>query len=485
MIRRILSIDWIALFLFALAAVPFALLMFVMSADTVAAIGVLFGCLLGYVVWSYLVVDRWQQFSGVFTPVGLGVLLLLGITGVVAVGWVPALFTAIVQLFALVMFVFFYWVIVLVAVYHYQRDITSYDPKPPYESISILIPAYNEEGYVEKTVSGLLAADYPDDKREIIVIDDGSDDGTFKEASSIDSEHVTAVRKENGGKYSALNYGLLFAEGDIVVVVDADSIVHPDALKKLVAPFDDESVGAVAGQVKVTNRGKLLTDLQRLEYIVGMNVYRRMLDFFGIVTIVPGCLGAFRRDVLEEVSAYDPDTLTEDFDLTLKILESGLTVRVSEAQVYTEVPDTWRDLYNQRLRWFRGNFMTVFKHANTIRKSNDSMLGRVALPIRLVEMFFVPFATWVILGVITWLLVQGAVVEVAALLVFFTSIIALITVFAIHVEGAAWYLPLYAPLFVLGYKHFLDAVMIKSLKDIVTGTSVEWTSAKRVLQREN
>lgn len=481
---RLRSLRVLPIVLFVSALVPFGLLLWVMepgAAYTVAA----FVCVVFvYLGWSHYVTVYNHTYAAVFAARAFAVVLVGLVLVVVLVGWIRPSPVAFVHVAAIGLIFVYYWFIALAAVYHDQRDGETPVPEGSYPSISVLVPAFNEEGYVGRTIQALLAADYPADKREIVVVDDGSDDGTYAEAERYAGPDVTVVTKDNGGKYSALNYGLLFAEGEVVVTVDADSLVDGDALRQIVAPLvADPDVGAVASNVTLWNRDSLLTRCQQLEYTIGANIYRRMLDLFGIVLIVPGCLGAFRREAIEGVFAYDPETLTEDFDLTVKVLRSGYDVTVSDARVYTEAPDTWRDLYNQRLRWYRGNYMTMLKHLDVVRDPSYGVLHRLGFPLRLVEMFFIPIASWVILGVIIWLLATGFVVQLLALFVFFTSIIFLVAALAVYIEGEDWRLLVYTPLFVVGYKHLLDALATKCCIEVLLGVDLEWTRPARVEQK--
>lgn len=480
--RRVLSgVDVIALGLFVLALVPFGALLHAMRREAVLALALFTAALFAYVVWSLYVVRRRPEYGNLFSIDRLALVLLGCGAAVVLLGWIPLTAVAHVHLVALVLILLYYWLVVSLAVYHYQHNRAQHEPSPPYDSISVLVPAYNEEGYIRPTIRALLDADYPEERTEIIVVDDGSTDNTYREALRFREDGVKVVRKENGGKHSALNYGLLFATGDVIVTIDADSIVDERALKRIVAPFQaDPGVGAVASNVRIENDGTFLTRCQKLEYLIGINVYRRMLDVLGVVTIVPGCLGAFRREAIEDVSGYDPTTLTEDFDLTMKVIKAGWKVRMSDARVYTEAPETWRDLYNQRLRWYRGNYMTVFKHWDAGIDPGYGALHRFAFPIHLVDMFVIPFASWVIAGVIAYRLLAGPATAVLALFALFTSLVLLVAALAIHIEGDDWRLALYAPLFVVGYKHFHDAVAVKSLVDVVSGRKMAWTRAKRV-----
>lgn len=482
-LRALGSVDWRVILLFVSALVPFWLLIDVMNDGTIYAVALLGGILVVYIGWSYYVVEYEPRYQDLLATRALVVVLLGYAVTIVSLEWVAPSPLAFVHLGAIALIFFYYWFIALVAVYHDLIGHTTTGLPEEYPSISVLVPAYNEAGYVGRTIQALLNADYPREKFEVIVIDDGSTDGTLAEARSFASEVVTVVSKRNGGKHSALNYGLLFAESDVIVTVDADSIVGHDALKRIVAPFERrENIGAVASNVTIWNRDSLVTRCQQLEYTIGVNIYRRMLDYFGVVLVVPGCLGAYRREALEEVFAYDPETLTEDFDVTVKVLKSGRRVVVSEARVYTEAPSTWKDLYRQRLRWYRGNYMTMFKHWDLVTDPSYGLLHRLAIPFRLVEMFFLPVASWIVLGYIVWLLTTGLAAQVLALLVFFTSIVFLIAALGVQIEGEDWSLLLYTPLLVIGYKQFHDALNIKCLIDVLRKRDLSWTNATRVEQ---
>ena len=464
-------------------AVPYSLLARSLPKGTLYAVAALAAVSIGYAVWSYLVIERWPAYDGLFTAFGFFVAVGLTVGAALWLEWIPAAAASVVHLVAITL-VFGYWLVLLLAVYHEFTERDVFDTSPPFGTVTVLVPAYNEEGYIGRAIESLIDADYPAGKKEIVVVDDGSTDGTYEEARQYESETVTVLRKENGGKYSALNYGLVFVDSEFVVTVDADSMVASDALERMVAALEaDPGIGAVASNVKIVNRTNVATWCQSLEYIFGINIYRRVFDHFGIVPIVPGCLGAFRREVLAEVYAYDPQTLTEDFDTTMKVLLSGYDVRVSNAVVYTEAPDTWTDLYKQRLRWYRGNYMTLFKHIEQLYDPDQGYLHRLFFPLRLLEMFFLPVAGWVIVGVIGYLLLSGSAAHLLVLFVFFTSIVVLINTLAIQIEHESLRHLLYTPLFVVGYKQFHDLVMLKSLFDVLTNDDLGWTSASRVRQR--
>lgn len=473
--------DFISLLVCLAITVPYLLLVVLLPEATLLAVGSFLAILTVYLGWSYYVVERRQWLRPVFSP-RLLTIVLVGWTGyIIYQGWIAFSFVSLVHLAAIV-FIFSFWAVPITALY---QDLTSRDGTEQvtdYPPVTILVPAYNEEGYVGRTITSLLNASYPAEK-DIVVIDDGSTDGTLEEARRFESDTVTVVSKDNGGKYSALNYGLLFTETELVVTVDADSIIETDALEKIVAPLVvDPDVGAVASNVKIYNRESVVTQCQTLEYVFGINIFRRAFDQFAAVSVVPGCLGAYRHDVLEEVNAYDPHTLTEDFDTTLKVMKHGYKVRFSEAIVYTEAPDTWRDLYRQRLRWYRGNIMTLRKHLLGDVNPENHYLNRIQLPFAIANMVFTPLAGWVILAYIAYLAVSGHLVTLLILFVVYTSLLVLMKLLALRIEGeSSWYL-VYAPLFVVGYKHFNDVIMLKSIVDVLRGDEMEWTTVSRVDQ---
>jgi hypothetical protein len=210
-----------------------------------------------------------------------------------------------------------------------------------YPRMSVIVPAYNEEKVIRTTIEALIDADYPD--KEIIVVDDGSKDRTLEIAMEY-KDRVKVLHKENGGKASALNMALLYSTGDVVVIVDADTISSRSGLKYLARSMSDENVVAVAGNVKIRNKVNWITWCQALEYLSGIQIMRRGLDYFGAIYIVPGALGAFRKSKLIEAGTYHKDTLVEDFDATVKVLRSGMIVEGSNKSIaYTQAPQTFID----------------------------------------------------------------------------------------------------------------------------------------------
>jgi biofilm PGA synthesis N-glycosyltransferase PgaC len=231
--------------------------------------------------------------------------------------------------------------------------------------VTILVPAYNEGAVIQGSIRSLLELDYP--RYEILVIDDGSKDDTFLKASAYAGDYgkavVRVIRKPNGGKARALNTGIENATGGFILCMDGDSALHPQTLRKAIRHFREPQIGAVAGSVKVVNRTNLLSCLQALEYIEGLNMVRAAQGFFRLVNIIPGPIGVFRREAVEGVGGYDHDTFAEDCDLTLKLLIAGWQVQYEPGAIaYTEAPEKLLDLLKQRYRWTRGILQAIRKH---------------------------------------------------------------------------------------------------------------------------
>jgi biofilm PGA synthesis N-glycosyltransferase PgaC len=222
--------------------------------------------------------------------------------------------------------------------------------------VSVVVPAYNEAPVIESALRSLLELDYPE--YEILVVDDGSTDGTAARATALAGDYgratIRVLTRSNAGKASALNAGIGIARHDYVLCMDADSRISRDSLRVAMRHFRDPRVGAVAGNVKVVNRGTMWSALQALEYIEGLNLARRAQGFLRVVNIVPGPIGIFRREALTAVGGYDTDTFAEDADLTLKILTAGWHITYeNRAIAWTEAPERLHDLIKQRYRWTR------------------------------------------------------------------------------------------------------------------------------------
>ncbi|HET9410114.1 MAG TPA: glycosyltransferase [Candidatus Sulfotelmatobacter sp.] len=257
-------------------------------------------------------------------------------------------------------------------------EIASYKPR-----VAVLIPAYNEEKVIERTVRAALNSDYPN--LRVIVIDDGSKDRTlevarFAFAKEAARGEVIILSKPNAGKAEALEYGLQhLGNAEIFVGIDADTIIAPDAISRLVPHFIDPRIGAMAGNAKVGNRINLWTRWQALEYITSQNFERRALDVLGAVSVVPGAIGAWRVSAVREAGGFHTDTVAEDADLTMALLRLGYRVEYEDMSLaYTEAPTNANGLMRQRFRWSFGILQAVYKHRGAFGRKG--VLGFVALP---------------------------------------------------------------------------------------------------------
>ncbi len=279
--------------------------------------------------------------------------------------------------------------------------------EPPLQSV--LIPAHNEAKVIAETVRHILASDYPN--LEVIVIDDGSKDETAEvvHTAFASDPRVRLISMANGGKAAALNRGLAEARGNLVVALDADTYFPSDSIGKLVRWFEDPEVGAVAGNAKVGNRVNVITRWQALEYITSQSLERRMLASLGCITVVPGAIGAWRRDVLQRLGGFPSDTLAEDQDLTISLLKAGYHVLYdSTALAWTEAPDTVSGLIKQRFRWAFGTLQCLWKHRHAALKPRYGSLGMIAMPQTWVFQFWLSLLSPFVDLVLVWRLALSA-----------------------------------------------------------------------------
>jgi cellulose synthase/poly-beta-1,6-N-acetylglucosamine synthase-like glycosyltransferase len=349
-----------------------------------------------------------------------------------------------------------------------------------YPRISVLVPAYNEEKVIRTTIESLLSTDYPD--KEIIVIDDGSKDQTLEIASRY-KDKVKVIHKENGGKASALNAGLLYSTGSIITILDADTIIGHTALKHIAKSFSNENIAAVAGNIKIRNRINCLTWCQALEYLSGIQIMRRGLDYFGAITIVPGALGAFKKKKLEEAGAYHNDTLVEDFDATMKVLRSGMIISGSNmATAYTQAPQKLHDFYKQRKRWYRGNLQVLRRHSDILLNPRFGYLHKFSYPLMAIHMLVNPAASLLVLVFAVYQLFLGNYSYVAFILGMFIVLQYLLSAMAVRMDKDDKKMILYSVFLVIGYKQLIDILQLKAVLEEFVGLKAKWTSAQRVQQ---
>jgi peptidoglycan-N-acetylglucosamine deacetylase len=272
----------------------------------------------------------------------------------------------------------------------HQEASSAYNPR-----VAVLIPAYNEEAVIVRTVRSVLNSDYRN--LHVIVVDDGSEDRTAEVAAAAFAEEIRAGRvqvlsKPNAGKAAALNYALERTPEEIYIGIDADTVIATDAISKLVCHFEDPRIGAMAGNAKVGNRLNLWTRWQALEYITSQNFERRALDLFHVVTVVPGAIGAWRTAPVKAVGGYPLNTVAEDADLTMSLLEHGWRVDYEDRSLaFTEAPIDAKGLMRQRFRWSFGTLQAVFKHRAAFVR--NKAMGLFALPNILIFQMFLPLVS--------------------------------------------------------------------------------------------
>jgi cellulose synthase/poly-beta-1,6-N-acetylglucosamine synthase-like glycosyltransferase len=234
-------------------------------------------------------------------------------------------------------------------------------------SVSIVMPAYNEEKYIVPSLRTLLDLDYPKDKIELIVVDDGSTDNTYKVAKAFEGPNLRVFTKPNGGKGAALNFGIKKAKGELVATMDADSYVTKNTIRELIPYFDDSDVMAVTPAVKIRESSHWLKEFQRVEYLMIL-FSRKLLSFIDSVPVTPGPFSLFRRKVFDEIGYFDEHNLVEDQEIALRIQAANYKIKSSmTAEVFTEPPDSMGDLITQRVRWQRGGIRNYWKYRGMIR----------------------------------------------------------------------------------------------------------------------
>jgi cellulose synthase/poly-beta-1,6-N-acetylglucosamine synthase-like glycosyltransferase len=376
---------------------------------------------------------------------------------------------------------------------------TRFTERSGWPGVSLLVPAYNEAGRIERALEAILAVDYP--SLEVVVVDDGSTDETHAHASRFAGQHrgkrVKVLRKENGGKWSALNLAFHHSSGELVVCVDADSQLAPDSLKLLARHFDDPRVGGCCGQVAVRNGTKLLSRLQALEYNLLNGLLRQAQSAFGTVLVAPGPLAMFRRSVLERIrdswgsapqplaqpggrvrGPWEDDTFAEDADLTLNVLLTGHAVTYEpQAVSRTAVPEWTFQLLNQRYRWTRGNLQAAIK---AWRRWHDAPDAPRLLPVWLSAFIFETIA-WPALNLFG-LLAFVTVVAVSGLhgsqVIWFLALTALDlneAAFSVRLERADRRLLKLSAINRVYYNVLLDVNKFFALYDELRGRRMRWS----------
>ncbi|PJE81727.1 hypothetical protein COU58_00910 [Candidatus Pacearchaeota archaeon CG10_big_fil_rev_8_21_14_0_10_32_42] len=281
-------------------------------------------------------------------------------------------------------FLAFYFLFLFILIFFQHRKELLLSPVPKKEySLSCVIPCYNEEKSIGRTIDMIAKNGYRNLKK-IIAVDDCSTDGSYKVMKEYEKKYpglVFAVQtpKNTGNAAGAKNYGSKFVDTDLILFTDADSFPEKGSIKKMIGFFDNENTGAVTASVLVKERNSILLRLQALEYIV-IKFTRKLFEFVDSIYVTPGPLAMYRMKHFLEVGKFDEKNMTEDIEITWRILEKGYEVKMSMAsRVYTIAPSKLRDWFNQRIRWNMGGIQTIIKHKNKFLKKG--MLGFFVLPL--------------------------------------------------------------------------------------------------------
>ncbi len=350
--------------------------------------------------------------------------------------------------------------------------------------VSMLVPAHNEQEDIDNLLRTLFEQSYKN--MEIIIINDGSTDNTrsiLEPYANQGKIRLLNLGPPNVGKHAALNAGMRIALGDIIMIVDADGLLERDAVENMVVPFVDPNVMSVSGNIRVANPMNIISKCQSLEYVRDINIPRRAFDLLNITLVVPGPLGAFRRSVALHVGQYDPDTVTEDFDITVKVSKArdGRQIasrNVTNAVAYTEAPEKLKDLFHQRKRWYGGMAQTYWKHRRYRMWRGSGSYSRIGVPYLFYTLFVVPVLE-LIMFVLT---IVGLAIDPIGIIiayVIFTALETMTSILGVMLDHADWRLVLLYRLYVIGYRQFLDIIRIYAYIEASRGR-LGWTRAERL-----
>ncbi|HWU31495.1 MAG TPA: glycosyltransferase [Marmoricola sp.] len=367
-------------------------------------------------------------------------------------------------------------ILVMGAAFRHRRIV-----RPPgnvTDPVSVIVPAYNEEAGIEASVRSILASDHP---VEVIVVDDGSTDRTADIVERLALPGVRLIRKQNGGKPSALNAGIAAASHDLVVMVDGDTVFETNTVRTLIQPFSDPQVGAVSGNAKVLNRGGLLGRWQHIEYVLGFNLDRRLFDVAECMPTVPGAIGGFRRSALTAVGGVSSDTLAEDTDLTMALCRDGWRVVYEEKAIaWTEAPASIGALWKQRYRWSYGTFQAMWKHRGALVQSGQAgKFGRRGLLYLATFQILLPLLAPAVDVFAIYGLVFLSPLHVALVWLGFLALQLAMGIYAFRLDGERlgplWALPLQQ----IVYRQLMYLVVIQSLFTAISGLPLKWQRMER------
>lgn len=362
-------------------------------------------------------------------------------------------------------------------IYRWWADIKGPESDGSEEGVSILIPAYNEQENIAATVESVISSSYY--PREVIVIDDGSQDNTAAEVRAVieahPEENIKLVCVENGGKANALNIGIDQALHEVIVVLDADAVLDRDAVKHFVPYFRDPQLAAVAGKVCTTSSSGFLDMFQTLEYAIGQNIDKTAFATVGGVGVVPGPAGAWRKSFLKEAGGFHTDTLVEDQEMTIALLHMEKKIAYEpRAIAYTETPHTIENFLKQRFRWVYGTMQCFWKHMSVMVERPFSMMSTVVMPNIFVNNILLPLTYPFADSALLFGLVFGEWRSLVIPFLIFTVLDLIYALWGLRGEPNKLKLMLAVPLQRVVYRQLLYYSVYKALIRAIEGKGTGW-----------
>jgi len=389
-------------------------------------------------------------------------------------------------IFLFVLLIRYFTILFLAYFYITKYTVKKYREFSPF--VSIIVPVYNEGVTLKNSIKSLLNLDYKN--YEIIIVNDGSTDDSKEIAESFvgyqpgvyNKIKVQLINKANSGKAKALNAGIQYSQAEFVLCMDGDSILSPVTLKNAIRHFADENVGAVAGNVKIQNRKKWLTDLQALEYVEGLNLARSAQGHIRMVNIIPGPIGIFRKEALREAGFYSSDTFAEDTDITLKILSLGWKIEYEPSSwALTEAPVTVHQLLKQRYRWTRGILQAIRKHKKYLYNPTLNFYNTIVL-----WSMFYESLVWPAMNIFANLFFIFVAVsnDMSSLIFYWWCGIALLdfmsAIYSVAVEKEEFRLVPWAIVYRMVFVLLIDITKTMALTEEFLGIKMEWGKLERV-----
>ncbi|PZU88769.1 MAG: glycosyl transferase family 2 [Chryseobacterium sp.] len=365
-----------------------------------------------------------------------------------------------------------------------EKNLTNFPELENYPKVSIIVPAYNEEVNIVSSLMNLLHQTYPD--YDVVFVDDGSKDSTLEKVrqSFSGNEKLKILTKVNGGKATALNFGISQTDAEYVVCIDADTKLEKNAVKYLIARFinseNEENIAAVAGNVKVGNRVNWLTRWQAIEYTTSQNFDRLAYANINAITVIPGAIGAFKRSVIDEVNGYSSDTLAEDCDLTVRILKKGYKIaNENRAIAITEAPESVAQFLKQRFRWTYGIMQMFWKQSETFLNPKYKGLGLWAMPNILLFQYIIPMFSPLADLIMFFGILSGNGHKIFIYYLIFLLVDASLAFIAFAMQKEKWTDLLYIIPQRFGYRWLMYIVLFRSLKHALKGEMQTWGFLKR------